>query len=112
MASLMALAIAPLHDLGVRELPLNTMNGTDHAPFDRAGVPAFAARQEAVDYFECTHHTQVDFPDHVQPDQLIQGAQAMAVTAWELLNMAARLPHGVVARPPARPAPEAAAPVR
>ena len=93
---LMALAIAPLHDLGVRELPLNTMNGTDHAPFDRAGVPAFAARQEAVDYFECTHHTQVDFPDHVQPDQLIQGAQAMAVTAWELLNMESRLPHGAV----------------
>ena len=100
---LMAMAIAPLNDLGVRELPLRVMNGTDHASYDRAGVPAFAAIQEVVDYFEGTHHSQMDYPDHVKPDQLVQGAQAMAVTAWELLNMEARLPHGIVARP-ARPA--------
>ncbi len=97
---LMAQALAPLNDLGVRELSLRTMNSTDHAPFDRTGVPAFAAIQDPVDYFEGTHHSQMDFADHVHPDQLVQGAQAMAVTAWELLNMAERLPHGVVARPP------------
>jgi hypothetical protein len=97
---LMAQAIAPLNDLGVKDLSLRTMNSTDHAPFDRAGVPAFAAIQEPVDYFEGTHHSQMDYPDHLKPDQLVQGAQAMAVTAWELLNMDARLPHGVVPRPP------------
>ncbi len=102
---LMAQAIAPLNDLGVRELSLRVMNSTDHAPFDRAGVPAFAAIQEPVDYFEGTHHSQMDYPDHLQPDQLVQGAQAMAGTAWELLNMTARLPHGSVVRP-ARPASE------
>jgi hypothetical protein len=108
---LMAQAIAPLNDLGVRELSLRSMNSTDHAPFDRAGIPAFAAIQDPVDYFEGTHHSQMDYPDHLQPDQLIQGAQAMAVTAWELLNMEARLPHGVMARL-ARPLPEAPAPAR
>ena len=108
--ALMAQAIAPLNDLGVRELPLRTMNGTDHASYDRAGVPAFAAIQEPVDYFEGTHHSQMDFPDHLRPDQLIQGAQAMAVTAWELLNMEGRLPHGIVARTPVPPAPAAAKP--
>ena len=102
---LMAQAIAPLNDLGVHELSLRVMNSTDHAPFDRAGVPAFAAIQDPVDYFEGTHHSQMDYPDHLQSDQLIQGAQAMTVTAWELLNMTGRLPHGVVARP-ARPAAE------
>jgi hypothetical protein len=106
---LMAQAIAPMNDLGVRELSLRVMNSTDHAPFDRAGVPAFAAIQEPVDYFEGTHHSQMDFADHVQPDQLIQGAQAMTVTAWELCNMDGRLPHGVVARP-ARPTTETPAP--
>ena len=106
---LMAQAIAPLNDLGVRELSLRTMNGTDHASFDRAGVPAFAAIQEPVDYFEGTHHSQMDYADHLKPDQLIQGAQAMAVTAWELLNMPGRLPHGTVARP-APPAAAAAEP--
>lgn len=102
---LMAQAIAPLNDLGVRELSLRVMNGTDHTSFDRAGVPAFAAIQDPVDYFEGTHHSQMDFPDHLQPDQLIQGAQAMAVTAWELLNMEARLPHGIVPRTPRPTAP-------
>jgi hypothetical protein len=101
--ALMAQAIAPLNDLGVRELSLRVMNSTDHAPFDRAGVPAFAAIQDPVDYFEGTHHSQMDYPDHLQPDQLIQGAQAMAVTAWGLLNMEGRLPHGVVARPTPAP---------
>ena len=38
-------------------------------------------------------------------------AQAMVVTAWELLNRDGRTPHGVVARP-LRPAPEPAAPAR
>jgi Zn-dependent M28 family amino/carboxypeptidase len=109
--SFMAQAIAPLNDLGVRELSLRVMNSTDHAPFDRAGVPAFAAIQDAVDYFEGTHHSQMDYADHLQADQLVQGAQAMAGTAWELLNMAGRLPQGVVARP-TRPATETPAPAR
>ena len=97
---LMAQAIAPLNDLGVKDLSLRVMGATDHAPFDRAGVPAFAAIQEPVDYFEGTHHSQMDFPDHVRPDQLVQGAQAMAVTAWELANLDARLPHGRLTLPP------------
>lgn len=99
---LMALAIAPLQELGVKELPLRSMGGTDHASFDRAGVPAFAAIQEPLDYMTITHHTQADMFDHVLPDQLVQGAQAMAVTAWGLLDMEARLPHG-----PARQGPQA-----
>jgi hypothetical protein len=95
---LMAMAIAPLQELGVKDLPLRGMGGTDHASFDRAGVPAFAAIQDPADYMTITHHTQADMFDHVVPDQLIQGAQAMTVTAWGLLNVEARLPHG-----PARP---------
>ncbi|HEY3401072.1 MAG TPA: M20/M25/M40 family metallo-hydrolase [Geothrix sp.] len=97
---LMAQAIAPLNDLGVKDLSLRVMGSTDHAPFDRAGVPAFAAIQDPADYFLGTHHSQMDYPDHLLPDQLVQGAQAMAVTAWELAEMDARLPHG---RLPARP---------
>ncbi|WP_243295592.1 M20/M25/M40 family metallo-hydrolase [Geothrix mesophila] len=96
----MAQAIAPLNDLGVKDLSLRVMGSTDHAPFDRAGVPAFPATQDPADYFLGTHHSQMDFPDHVIPDQLVQGAQAMAVTAWELAEMPGRLPHGVNLRPP------------
>ncbi|WP_243323987.1 M20/M25/M40 family metallo-hydrolase [Geothrix sp. SG200] len=96
----MAQAIAPLNDLGVKDLSLRVMGSTDHAPFDRAGVPAFPATQDPADYFLGTHHSQMDFPDHLIPDQLVQGTQAMAVTAWELAELPVRLPHGVNLRPP------------
>jgi hypothetical protein len=90
---LMASAIAPLNDLGVNELPLERSGDSDHASFTDAGVPAFFAIQDALDYFSVTHHSQFDTFDRVKPDQLTQAATAVAVTAWELANMRERLPH-------------------
>ena len=48
------------------------MNGTDHASFDDAGVPAFAFNQDADEY-SMTHHSQSDTFDKVRPDDLKQG---------------------------------------
>ncbi|HET7041152.1 MAG TPA: M20/M25/M40 family metallo-hydrolase, partial [Gemmatimonadales bacterium] len=90
---LMAAAIAPLNDLGVVELPLERSHDSDHASFTDAGVPAFFAVQDTLDYFRVTHHSQFDTFDRVDPAQLVQAATAMAVTAWELATMPARLPH-------------------
>jgi carboxypeptidase Q len=90
---LMGYAIAPLNDLGVNELPLERGDDSDHAPFAAAGVPAFLAVQDTLDYFSTTHHSQYDTYDHVRPDDLREGAMALAVTAWELANMPERLPH-------------------
>lgn len=89
----MAMAIAPLNELGVNELPLEKANDSDHASFTAVGVPAFFAVQDTLDYFSVTHHSQYDTFDHVKPAELVQGATALAVTAWELANMPARLPH-------------------
>jgi Zn-dependent M28 family amino/carboxypeptidase len=89
----MARAIAPLNELGVTELPLERGTDSDHWSFVEGGVPGFFAVQDVVDYFSVTHHSQFDTFDRVKPDQLIQSAQALAVTAWELANMPERLPH-------------------
>jgi carboxypeptidase Q len=89
----MARAIAPLNELGVNELPLERGTDSDHWSFVEAGVPGFFAIQDVVDYFSVTHHSQFDTFDRVKPDQLVQSAQALAVTAWELANMKERLPH-------------------
>jgi len=89
----MARAIAPLNELGVNELPLERGNDSDHWSFVEAGVPAFFAVQDVVDYFTVTHHSQFDTFDRVRPAELIQSAQTLAVTAWELANMPERLPH-------------------
>lgn len=90
----LAVAMAPANNLGCREIGAFLQPGdTDHWPFFQLGVPAFAAIQEPLDYMKITHHSQADTFTHVVPADLIQGAQAMAATAWELLNMPGRLPH-------------------
>ncbi len=96
-----AKAIAPLQELGVRELPLEQSDDSDHAPFVEKGVPAVFCIQDEVDYFTTTHHSFTDTFEHVRPEQLVQGATALAVTALELANMPERLPHKA-------PAPKAA----
>jgi carboxypeptidase Q len=90
----MAEAIAPLNELGVTSLPLEWSRDSDHWPFTQAGVPAFFGVQDGEDYFTVTHHSQFDTFSHVKPESLIEGATALAVTAWELANMESRLPHG------------------
>jgi carboxypeptidase Q len=83
----LAAAMAPAQAVGATEVGAFTLAGaTDHWPFHQKGIPAFAATQDALDYHTHTHHSQVDTLDHVVKDDLIQGAQVMAATAWELLN--------------------------
>ena len=92
----MAAAIAPLNEMGVRELPLEQSEDSDHAPFVAVGVPAFFGIQDNEDYFTTTHHSQGDTFEHMKPEALTEGATAMAVTALELANMGPRLPHKVM----------------
>lgn len=87
----MAAVIAPMNDFGLRELSLARMGATDHASFLPFGVPAFSAVQDAEDYNTHTHHSHVDSFERVQPEALLQGTQALAVTAWELANLDAKL---------------------
>ena len=97
----LAVAMAPANNLGCQEIGAFTQPGdTDHWPFFQLGVPAFAAIQEPLDYMKITHHSQADTFTHVVPADLIQGAQAMAATAWGFLNMPERVPH----IPPMKPA--------
>lgn len=96
----LAAAMSAANGLGAVELPAAIMPGaTDHWPFFQKGVPGFAALQEPLDYFTHTHHSQVDSLDHVVKEDLLQGTQVMAVTAWGLLN-GERLPHQAPAAAP------------
>jgi len=55
---------------------------TDHTSFDAAGVPAFQFVQERLEYNSRTHHSNMDFYDHVIPADLEQQATVAAVFAW------------------------------
>ncbi len=73
-------------------LNIRGMGGTDHLPFNSAGVPGFACLQD-MDEYRLTHHTQSDTFDKAKEPNLIQGAQVMAVTAMRIANLPELLPR-------------------
>jgi len=48
--------------LGIMEPSLRSEGGSDHVPFDTAGVPGFWCVQEVADY-DKMHHSQADVLD-------------------------------------------------
>jgi carboxypeptidase Q len=85
-------ALEPLREIGLLELSLRSMSGTDHLSFDQAGVPGFYAIQDPMDYNR-THHSQSDTFDRAHEDTLIQGAQVLAVWAYNIAQLPDLLPR-------------------
>ena len=78
--------VAPLRPLGFLELSERWMGGSDHMPFDEAGVPGFFCIQDPAQYFE-THHSQADTFDQAHEADLVEGAQVMAAVAYNLAEL-------------------------
>lgn len=78
--------------VGLMEPTLRSEGGSDHVPFDQAGVPGFWCVQEVADY-EKMHHSQADVLDHVRWDDLAQGAQVLAVFAYNVAELDGLLPR-------------------
>jgi carboxypeptidase Q len=89
---IMEKVVAPLHPLGLLELSERIMGATDHAPFEAEGVPGFYAIQEPAEYFQ-THHSQADTFDQARGPDLVEGAEAMAVTAFNIAQLPDLLPR-------------------
>jgi Zn-dependent M28 family amino/carboxypeptidase len=84
--------LARAKDIGLAEPSLRTEGGTDHVPFDEAGVPAFWCVQDNADY-DLTHHSQADTLDRVRWDDLTEGAQVLAVFAYNVAQLPEMLPR-------------------
>ena len=78
--------------LGIMEPSLRSEGGSDHVPFDAAGVPGFWCVQEVADY-DKMHHSQADVLDHVRWDDLTEGAQVLAVFAYNVAELPEMLPR-------------------
>jgi carboxypeptidase Q len=78
--------------LGIMEPSLRSEGGSDHVPFDTAGVPGFWCVQEVADY-DKMHHSQADVLDHVRWDDLTEGAQVLAVFAYNVAELPELLPR-------------------
>jgi hypothetical protein len=84
--------LASAKDVGLAEPSLRTEDGTDHVPFDDAGVPAFWCVQDNADYDQ-THHSQADTLDRVRWDDLTEGAQVLAAFAYNVAQWPEMLPR-------------------
>ncbi len=84
--------LSVLQSLGAFNFRRRSLGGSDHASFDRAGVPGFMLNQEPAGYF-LTHHTQADSLDRAIEADLIQGASVMAVSAMRIANLDELLPR-------------------
>jgi len=89
---IMEAELGSLKDLGVTDISLRSMGGSDHMSFDGAGVPGFMFRQDPAEY-RLTHHSQSDTLDKAKEPELIQGAQVMAVLATRVANRDDMLPR-------------------
>jgi carboxypeptidase Q len=84
--------LARAKEIGLAEPTLRREDGSDHVPFDEAGVPGFWCVQEIADY-DKTHHSQGDTLDHVRWDDLAEGAQVLAVFAYNVAELPELLPR-------------------
>ena len=84
--------LARAKEIGLAEPTLRKEDGSDHVPFDEAGVPGFWCVQEIADY-DKTHHSQADTVDRVRWDDLTEGAQVMAVFAYNVAQLPELLPR-------------------
>ena len=71
---------------------LLTDGWTDYVTCDTAGVPGFWCVQDNVDY-DKTHHSQADTLDRVRWDDLTEGAQVLAVFAYNVAQLPEMLPR-------------------
>ena len=88
--------LAKEKSIGLAEPSLRSEGGSDHVPFDEAGVPASWCIQEVANY-EKDHHSQTDTLDRVKWDDLAEGAQVLAVYAYNVAQLPEMLPRKAVA---------------
>jgi carboxypeptidase Q len=89
--------LARAKEIGLAEPTLRKEDGSDHVPFDAAGVPGFYCVQETADY-DKTHHSQADTLDRVRWDDLAEGAQVLAVFAYNVAELPELLPRKLAAQ--------------
>jgi carboxypeptidase Q len=86
--------LAPLKDLGATRNVIESINATDHVPFNEAGLPGFNVIKEFAAYDERTRHTNADYPERMSEDALKQSAIFMATFAWQAAMADQKIPRG------------------
>jgi hypothetical protein len=94
--------ISPLSDLGVVATGPRSVTSTDHVAFDAVGLPAFQFMVDRLEYNSRTHHSNMDFYDRVQRDDMVQQATVVAVFAYNAAMRPEKLPRKPLPKPTPR----------
>jgi carboxypeptidase Q len=87
----------PLKDLGMRVTTIRSTGSTDHASFDRVGLPGFQFIQDPIEYSTFTHHSNQDQYDRLQAEDLMKNAVIVASFVYLTANRDEKLPRKPVA---------------
>lgn len=85
--------LAPFADLGADTVTMRNTGSTDHVEFDGVGLPGFQFIQDPLDYFEKTHHTELDTYDHAQGQDLMEASVLMAAFLYDAAMRPEMLPR-------------------
>ncbi len=98
----------PVRDLGMTHVSPRNTGSTDHISFDNAGLPGFQFIQDPLEYEPKTHHTNLDFFEALQPEDMRRNSVLLATFAMLASNHPGKLPRK--SRPPAETPPASPTP--
>jgi hypothetical protein len=88
---LLAAWMAPFADFGMTVVSKQSVGSTDHVPFDNAGLPGFQFLQDRIP--GTGGHTNLDFFDTIQAEDLMKNAVVMASYACHAAMHETRVPR-------------------
>jgi carboxypeptidase Q len=83
--------MAPFHDFGMHTVAIQSLGSTDHVSFDSVGLPGFQFIQDRIP--GTGGHTNLDFFDTLQAEDLMKNAVVMASFAYDAAMSDARVPR-------------------
>jgi hypothetical protein len=83
--------MAPFRDMGMTAVSNQSVGSTDHVSFDEVGLPGIQFLQDRTP--GTGGHTNLDFYDTIQADDLMKNAVIMASYVWHAATADARLPR-------------------
>ena len=86
----------PFRDLGLTVVSNQSVGSTDHVAFDEVGLPGFQFLQDHIP--GTGGHTNMDFYDAIQPEDLMKNAVIMASYAYHAAMSDERVPRKTPAK--------------
>lgn len=99
VAPIFAAWMEPFKNLGMTTLTIRNTGGTDHLAYDAVGLPGFQFIQDPVEYNTRTHHSNMDYYERVQPQDMMNNAVIVASFVANAANRDDMLPRKPLPKP-------------